>query len=146
MQNGFTLIELLVTLLLMTLLALWSFSSLKEYRDLQIARSNALEISSLIKEARQKTLSAETDTQFGVHVATSSITVFEGASYNPSDPNNLTFTFLRTNLLTQLSDSSSDIMFARLTGVPSATGTIAVGDTALNSTTTITIQEAGLVE
>lgn len=146
MQKGFTIIELLVVLAIFGILAAFSYSSFVEYRDVQRSRTVVVDISSILKETKQRTLSSETDTQFGIHFSTSSLTIFEGAIYNPSLSSNRVHVFSGTDIKAQLSDSSSQIIFSRLTGVPSATGTIAIGHKSLNSTTTLTVQGSGLVE
>lgn len=144
--TGFTLIELLVVVIIAGLLVVLIFSSLIEYRDTQIAKAAVAEVTSIIKETRQKTVAAETTTQFGVHIATSSLIVFEGSVYNSSNSTNKTFAVPGMSLRAQLSNGSITLIFTRLTGEPSATGTIDIGYARLNSTTTITIKEAGLIE
>ena len=146
MQKGFTLIELLIVIAIMGTVALFVFDSFVEYRDTQQVRATVVEVTSIIKETRQRTISSETDTQFGVYIATSSLTVFEGSTYNPVGANNRVFEIPKVELSTLLSDLSSEVVFARLSGVPSATGTISIYDGGLNSTTTITIQGSGLLE
>jgi len=146
MQRGFTLIELLLVMVLVSILAIFVFSSLIDYRDRQTSRATILEVSSLIKETRHKTLSAETDSQFGIHIANDGVVVFEGGVYDAGDAANRNFFFANTNFLTQFSDGSDEIVFSRLTGIPSATGTIDIGDLRSNSTTTLTITSSGLIE
>lgn len=144
--TGFTLIELLIVVIIVGLLAVFIFSALTEYRDIQVAKAAVVEVTSIIKETRQKTVAAETTTQFGVYFATSSLVVFQGNVYDASNSTNKTFSVPGMSLRAQLSDSSSTLIFTRLTGEPSATGTIDIGYARLNSTTTITIKEAGLIE
>ncbi len=145
-KNGFTLIELLVVVAIFGLLITVTITSLIEYRDIQVAKSSVTEVVSIIKETRQKTVAAETITQFGVYIASSSLTVFEGNVYDISNLTNKTFSIPGMSLSAQFSDGSSTLIFTRLTGEPSATGTIDIGYPRLNSTTTITIKEAGLIE
>lgn len=145
-KNGFTLIELLVVVVIVGLLITATVTSLIEYRDVQVAKASVAEVVSVIKETRQKTVAAETATQFGVHVASSSLTVFEGSVYDVSNSTNEIFSIPGMSLFAQLSDGSNTLIFTRLTGEPSATGTIDIGYSRLNSTTTITIREAGLIE
>lgn len=146
MKRGFTLIELLLSITLIAIVSTFVFTSFVEYGNQQVFKSAVVEVVSVIKVARQKTLSAETTTQFGVYVATSSLVVFEGSSYSVSNPTNKVFPVPGMSLDAQLSDGTKTLIFTRLTGAPSATGTINIGYSRLNSTTTITIQSAGLIE
>ena len=146
-QSGFTFIELLVVIAIVAIIATFAVESFVEYRDTQSARAVSVDISSIFNETRQKTLSSESvSAQFGVYFSTSTVTVFEGSTYNPAASGNVVHSFVNTNIDTQLSDGSSQIIFARLTGTPSATGTIEIGHSKLNSTTTITIIGSGLLE
>jgi len=146
MQRGYTIIELLIVMVLITIIAVFVSNSFIEYKDTQVHRAAVLEVSSVLKETKMKTVSSETDAQLGIHVSTSSLVVFEGVTYNSADVTNVTFPILGATLDATLSDSSSEVVFARLSGVPSATGTIDVIDSKLNSTTTLTITGSGLVE
>lgn len=146
MKRGFTLIELLIIIAIIGLIATFSVSSFIEYRDSQISRTVVADIHSLIKETKQKTIAAETTGQFSIYFSTSSLTVFEGSVYSPTGISNKVYNFPNTNLDINLSDSSQQILFSRLTGEVSSTGTIAIGHMRLNSTTTLTILESGLVE
>lgn len=146
MKNGFTLLELIIVLSILGIITLFIFSAFTDYKDTQVAEATVVEINSLIKETRQKTISAETSSQFGLHFATSSLTVFEGAVYSASNVTNRIYNFSNTNIDTELSSGGNDIIFSRLTGVTNATGTIAVGHSRLNSTTTLIMQTTGLIE
>lgn len=146
MNKGFTLLELLLVITLMTALAAFVFLSFVEYGASQSFRVTVTEVTSVIKETRQKTLSAETITQFGIHVASSSIVVYEGGAYNALNTSNKVISLPGVTLVPQLSGGVSEFTFARLTGEASATGTILITDNRLNSTTSIIIHRSGLVE
>ena len=146
MKNGFTLLELIIVMAILGMITLFTFSAFTDYKDIQVAEGTVVEINSLIKETRQKTISAETSSQFGIHFATTSLVVFEGSTYNPGNTANHTYNFSNTNIDIQLSNGGDDIIFSRLTGVANSTGTIAIGHTRLNSTTTLIMQATGLIE
>ena len=111
MKDGFTLLELIIVVAIFGVVSLFVFSAFTDYKDTQVAESTIVEINSLIKETRQKTISAETNTQFGLHFSTSSLVVFEGATYSAGNMSNRTYNFYNTNIDVELSDGSNDIVF-----------------------------------
>lgn len=145
-QAGLTLLELLIVLALFTLVFAFGFSGFVEYGNQQRTLKSRVEVESLIKETRNKTLASESTTQFGIYFTPGSVTTFEGLSYSPTNPTNRLYTVAPTVVSYKFSNSSSSITFARLTGEVSATGTISLYDKLSNSTTTITILKSGLLE
>ena len=146
LKIGFTLIELLVVITLTIFVAGFIFVGLKNYSDEQRFNNVQSEIKSIFKETRQKTTAAETDSQFGIYFATSSLIVFEGSSYSNINPSNVIYDYPDFIILPQLSASAYEIVFARLTGEPSATGTIDIGSDLTGSVRSLVISSSGLIE
>jgi prepilin-type N-terminal cleavage/methylation domain-containing protein len=146
MKTGFTLLELLIVIAIGVIVAGFIFTAFVDYGNEQSFRATVVEMVAITKEARQKTLSAETTTQFGVHFASSSLVVFEGGSYDPASSSNKIYNFSNVSLTPELSSGGSEVVFARLSGEASATGTIEILNHRSNSTTSILIRGSGLVE
>lgn len=134
--------ELLVVIALIFIIATFVFTAFTNYGNEQMFKATVVEVASAIKEARLKTLSAETDTQLGIHFESSALVVFEGVTYNAASPTNKIISLPNITINTTL----TDVVFARLTGLPSANGTITLEDNRSNSTSVITITASGLVE
>lgn len=149
MKNGITAIELLVAIgiiaLVMTI-ALAVFSNFRENTQLISAHSSIL---GLLSDARSKTLASQDRMEHGVHFEATQAVLFRGTTYSASDPSNEVYSMpdlIRVGSI-NLVGGASDVYFARLTGLASATGTVvveAVGDPA--NSKTITILSSGTVE
>ena len=145
-DRGYTLIELLVVVALTIVVAGFIFVGLRDYSNEQRFNRVMIEIKALFRETQQKTTAAETDSQFGIYFATSSIVVFEGSMFNSGHANNITYNFLDFSILPELSGGALGITFARLYGEPSATGTIAITNKQTNATRSLLISNSGLIE
>lgn len=143
--RGLTLVELLIVMAIIAIVASAIMSGFMSYgvaQELQVVKA---ESTTLVREARQRTIASETDTQFGVHVATSTITVFEGANFTTGVVRS-EFTSQGTLFASTFSDGSNEIVFSRLTGLPSATGTIMLTQTRSNDTITLEILDNGMIQ
>lgn len=145
-ERAFTLLEMLVAVSLMVLIASFFFRSLLDYGHQQSFRKDLSEIKSLIETTRLKTISAETDSQFGVHFLDNALVIYEGAIYSSSSPTNNVINFSNIDFSTDLTNSDNGFVFSRLYGVPSATGTVQLIYKRDQSTTTVTINSNGLLE
>lgn len=145
-QSGLTVIELIVVVSLMSIFAVLTLSYFIDYRNEQMVRTAVVEVSSIIKETRLKTLSAETTDKYGLHFDSDKVVLFVGDIYDSASSTNQEFLINQAILDTNLSDGSDEIIFERLTGVPSATGTITIYDKSYNSTVALPIKDSGLIE
>lgn len=149
LQSGMTMIELLVALGILSFLFMMTTKTFQTANSGEALDTNALKVSAELNEARSLTLSSKNADQFGVHFATSSITLFEGTSFVSGSATNTVSTL---NPLVQissitLSGGGSDVIFQRLTGKTSQSGTITlslIGSP--SSTKTITIYATGIVQ
>jgi len=146
--KGFTLLEILISIAVISIvsvLVVSGFSSFRESAQLNEAQSQILGI---FRDARNRTLSSEKNTQYGVHFETSRVVLFSGSSYNSDLPSNEPYLF---PFLTRISSISLggpvDIVFARLTGATSASGTVTIESISNTAKTKIiTILSSGIAE
>jgi prepilin-type N-terminal cleavage/methylation domain-containing protein len=143
--NGFTLIELLVVIGIVVLIAGFIFVGLLNYGYQQRFIAQVTDVQLLIAETRQRTITAETNQNFGVRFETDRLIVFEG-SYSTTSPGQRVYVFSGISISPSLTNATNTITFTRLTGAPSATGTILIIDGRTNSTTSIQINQTGLVQ
>jgi prepilin-type N-terminal cleavage/methylation domain-containing protein len=145
--RGFTLVELLVAV---AILALFTTVSIKTFGTMyrtSALRTASLEIVNALRDARAKTLSAENDMVYGVRVGTSSVTRFIGSSYTPGHASNTVYYYEGGASATgTLVRNGVNIVFTRLTGEPSATGTIYIRSIDSEHTATVTVSRTGLIE
>ena len=125
-RAGFTLIEIVVVIGILALIALFSVGEIRDYAATQQLQVAEQELVSLVRETRQRTLAAETHSQFGLRFASSSVTRFEGAAYADEPDSHTEQTFPGVTFVSPLIDSDTDVVYSRLTGTPSATGTISI--------------------
>ena len=86
--KGFTLIEILIVIgILSVVFAFISTPILSFYRDV-IYRGNVENVLTMLDEARKSTLSSYYSSQYGVHVSSTTVTLFRGSTYSAVDPNN----------------------------------------------------------
>lgn len=143
--HAFSLVELLVVLAIFSLVAAMIVTSFVSYGVTQEFQTVRAETTTLLREARQRTLTSETVTQFGVHVDTTTIIVFEGSSFATGTVRS-EFTSPNATFSSSFSDGNNEIVFARLTGLPSATGTVLLTQTRSGATTTVEILDNGMVQ
>jgi Tfp pilus assembly protein FimT len=145
--RGFTYIELIVVFTILALIAVFSVATFQSIVRNSAARVASLEVADALRVARSNTLAAKNDVVYGVRIASSSVTRFVGSVYVSGHASNTTYIFEAGTYATgTLAVSSTTITFARLTGMPSATGSILIYDMNGNPTATVTIEGTGLVE
>lgn len=124
--SGFSLFELLIVLSITVIIAgivIGVFSIYKRNNDLKLAVERSVNI---LKDARNKTLTSEGDSQYGVHFEASQVILFAGSSYNPADPSNVVYALPTTVQIssTALVGGGADTIFKRLTGETTQSGTV----------------------
>lgn len=147
-NRGVSLIELLIVMSIGALLAVlfvyaWRSGAARKQFNADVDTTMMY-----IQRARSQTLASQDASQYGVHFTTDTATLFKGDTFDSTDPDNVEYEFdPRVDITeTSLSDGSSDVVFSRLTGESSATGTLTFhlsGDTA--ATSTVIINEGGVV-
>jgi len=102
-----------------------------------------------LEKAHSLTLASKNEKQYGLHFASSSVTLFEGASYIAGSGSS-TVTYLNPSVIItglSLAGSSTEIVFDRLTGKTSQPGTItATLSGKVSSTKTIRVYATGVAE
>jgi prepilin-type N-terminal cleavage/methylation domain-containing protein len=139
-QSGFTLIELLLVVALMTSVAAISIPVYQRYQSLSDLRAGAVITEQMLHRARGLSQAGAGDSPWGVAISTNQIVLFKGADYATRD-----VTFDEThNLPTSISATGlSTIIFSKLSGLPSITGTILLSTT--NASKTISINSEATI-
>ena len=148
-RNGFTLIEVLVAIVILAVLTTVVFSALVRFNRAQALTSATESIHAALNEARSLTLASKSRTVYGVHFDMGSTTLFQGAMYTSTDPNNEVIMLSNAVIISSVSleGGGQDVVFDRLTGKTSQYGTITLSLTAdATKTRTVTIDTSGIIE
>jgi len=146
--RGISLPEIIIVIAIISIIATIVTASFSGLRNTQILGSAVETVKAIIADARSKTLSSKDDSPYGVHFATSSVTIFKGILYTDGAPDNLVTTLHENVSMTDvtLAGGGSDLVFSRLTGEVAAYGSVTL-DIISGSTTarTISVSPAGVI-
>jgi Tfp pilus assembly protein FimT len=148
-KEGLSILELLVSIAIITALASLSFTSFAGFFNTHSVDKEAGVVIATIAYARSQSMSGKGDSAYGVHFASDGITVFLGTTYNSSAASNVVRQFASGVQISNIAIGSgvSDVVFAKLTGASSATGTITIASAKDSSRIKIiTISATGLAE
>lgn len=145
-MRGFSLIEVIVgisIILIVTGLVVAAYRNLGKTVNLTATSETLV---ATIDDARNRTLGSRNDSRYGVHVATTSYTLFQGTAYDAAATTNEVHTLpagIEINTIS-LAGGGSNVIFDSLTGHTSQTGTLQLRLTSNPaSTQTITISAEG---
>lgn len=140
--TGFTLIEILLSVAIISIVASLSLPILSSFNDRNDLDITAQGIASGLRRAQTYARGVNGDSQWGVRVQSGSATVFKGSSYGTRDT-----AYDETTTIPALLTPTglSDVVFSKLEGAPSQTGTITLTNTNTNETRAITINAEGMV-
>ncbi|MDZ7726613.1 MAG: type II secretion system protein [Candidatus Campbellbacteria bacterium] len=147
-SKGFTLIELLVVVAIIAILSTILLSSFVNYRSRQALELATKEARQIFETARSQTLASTGDSSYGVFIDSDSFVLFEGGTYDPTDPDNTSFDLDSTVEISDvsLSPDTDTVTFERGTGEPSASGVIELSLTGASSASrSITISPTGII-
>lgn len=139
-------LEFLIVTVVLAILFTLTISAYSNYKRHQAAKEDSQTVTAVLRQARSQSLISKNATNYGVHLATTSVTLFTGTAYSPSDPANQV-----TNLSYGVSLSSdlpagADIVFARITGQTNQSGTVTIYLATDVSTSTIKVYKTGVIE
>lgn len=148
-QRGVTILEVLISIAIISTLASLSFVVFTQFIQTQSVDKEAGAVISSIAYARSQSMSGRNDSAYGIHFASTTMTIFMGTSYNASSVNNVVRTLSSGVVVSRLALGTgvTDVVFGKLTGTPSATGTLTIAS--LRDTSkqrVITISGTGLVQ
>lgn len=130
-QRGISIIEVLLVLMLMGVIISMGFSSYSSWQRQILLLNTRDEIKSALTRAQQLATAASGNTAWGMHLATSSYTIFPGTFYNDSDPDNKTWDLNGVEIVNSYATFadgaggySSDVVFSKFDGDTYNTGTI----------------------
>lgn len=147
-SRGYTLIEIILAVAIGTILLGLTVTAFKSAATSQSVDKSAEIVVSALNEARSSTLSSKEASSYGVHFGTTDVTLFKGPTYVSGVSTNQVRRINQGTTISNitLSGGGSDVIFTRLTGGTTQTGTLVVKNTASTTSKTITISGTGNVD
>lgn len=128
-NKGFTIAEIVVAMVIVTLIgtiSLTTFVSARKSKEL-ITLSN--QVYAVLERAKADAIASKNGQAAGVKFSTSTYVYFAGNAYDSANPNNRIYQVgSRYQITTTLPSSDKSVVFSRLYGAASATGTIDIAD------------------
>lgn len=141
LNSALTLIELLVVITILGILGLAASPIYNNFLISTYYHNKLDEITTSLNTARTNTLSGKSDSQWGVHLSSTTITLFQGSSYasrnsdfdqNYKVPASITLS------------GTTDIIFTKPLGFPSSTASLTISSA--NDSATISVNQYGTVD
>ena len=144
---GFNLIEFLVVVGIMAIITAAIVPFMASYTGRDNVKSTVWAIVDTLRRAQSQTKAGFLASTWSVHFTSSQYVLFEGSSYNPSDPQDVPTSVTGTISISSISlnAGSSDVRFTNVRGETNDTGTIQVTDSSTGKVVTITISQLGLI-
>src|SRR5262245_7888733 len=125
-RRGITLTEILLVTAIMLVLLVLTIETFNRLGATRALDTNTQAIVLELEKARSLTLASKNEAQFGVHIASTSVTLFQGSSYSAGASSNVEVFFNPAVSISgaALAGGGSDVVFQRLTGKTANSGTI----------------------
>lgn len=139
-RRGFSLIELILAVALILIIGGFSMSFSTNFLLQNAAANTRDQFIGALRKAQTYALSSKENSNWGIHHAGNTITLFKGASYAARDTAwDETY---ESNANLSIS-GPNEIIFTKMTGLPNTTGTITI--TGVSTNKTVTINSQGVV-
>lgn len=126
LARGFSLIELLIVCSITGILVSMSISTFVNVSNNQSLEKDVNYVVSLIEKARTQTINAKSNSRYGVQFSSSTVTLFQGTTYNAASSSNSVFALSSKVEIASISltGGTKQAAFEFITGKSSATGTV----------------------
>ncbi len=146
---GFTLVEMLVVVGVVSMIAALVTVSFSAVTARQALDKSTDAVVAVLAQARSLTVSAKNASAYGVRLLSTGPVLFTGTTYNASDASNKPMVLdPRLSLANiSLAGAGSDVLFSKLTGTTTQSGTFRVIISGTPTTyRTVTVYATGIVE
>lgn len=144
--QGFTVIEIFIVVGIMALLISFVTPIYGRWHNDVRLDTAGLEISRQLKAAQAKSFSGVNDKAHGIYFNNNEAVIFQGASYAARDSGYDLSTDIPSGITIALSNFMSEIVFSKNTGLPNATSTITILNSATGETKGISVNILGLIK
>lgn len=145
--RGLSLIEILIVIAIMLILATMLGTMLSSFNSVQQLRVGVNTAASVFERARNLSLVGEGGVAHGVHIGSTTLTLFEGSTYDANSASNETVGLMGSLEVAAVTLAGGlDVIFAPLAGTTTNTGTLVfqVGSDSSRQRT-VTISGSGVV-
>ncbi len=123
--KGFTIFEVLIVIGISTLLIALTAPMGFRFYQVQVADETTVGVLSALQSATREARLGKNDHAFGIKFLSDRYVIFEGDQYTARIPaQDQTYAL---PLGTSIGSTTDEIVFAKVTGIPSATGTFSIG-------------------
>ena len=143
--RGLSLVSILVSLAIIASISFFILDVFTEYNARQSLLTDTAQVTSLLREARERTLTSDKRSQYGVYVSATGTELFRGGVYDSSlvEEKHL---FSPSVMATTTFSGGASVVFERLTGEVLNAGTIVLYlRSATTTIRTISISPSGLI-
>ncbi len=125
-MKGITLVEALVALAIVAVAAALIGSVMSSFGESNKLTEADSGIIGLLRDARSRTLASEANSNYGVHFENTRAVLFQGDIYNQASPSNEAYELPSSIEIYNiaLTGGVSDLVFTRLYGTTTASGTV----------------------
>lgn len=144
-KNGYTLIELVMVIAIIAVILAIVIVPLSKFRKQEALQNTTNAITSILNEARTKTLAGYNNTTYSVRIESTRAILFVGTTYSSDASTNEIYTYESPTTATySLQGGGQIISFVRLKGTTTQYGTITTSVTGVG-TKTITVSSTGTI-
>ncbi|MEK7639249.1 MAG: type II secretion system protein [Patescibacteria group bacterium] len=145
-QLAFTLVELIVGMAVLGIIIGFSVSGFQNFANYQQFDQAVAGVSATLRQAQNDARTADGDAEKGIKILSNSVVTFVGSTYTAGNATNITTTFSAVTLTPALSGGVDEIVFTRLTGAPSAVGTVTIVSTKTGNSAVVEVTTAGVIQ
>ncbi len=141
-RKGISVIEILIVIVVLGIIFSIVFSQFSKIRENQVLKTAVSDILSSLNKAQTQTLASLDSSSYGVHFQADKVVIFKGTIFSESDVDNEEINILAPATisdvtLSEVSGSTGDIYFNRLSGMPNQAGVITISTDSFSKIITI---------
>lgn len=138
-RRGISMLEVLIILVILGIILAIVLPQFSQMKKDQLLKNVGEDIITTLNKAHSATLASLDSSEYGVHFESDKFTLFKGTIFSvdgaSNEVTNINISVTISNI--SLTGGASDIYFNRLSGMPSASGTVTISNGTLSKIITI---------
>ncbi|MBL7022051.1 hypothetical protein ISR92_01910 [Patescibacteria group bacterium] len=144
-QGGFSIVQVLLVLAIFLVIASMAIPSLYQFQVGAQVDTVAAELGQSLRRAQSRAIVGYDNTNWGVYFEEDAYTIYSGNDYNTRNTDR-DESYPYSNSILIINDFSDEIVFTRISGLPSSEGNITLSNSMNSDQSTITINSLGVIE